>query len=98
MNFKVYVTSDAQKQIEESFVYYKNKVSTVVANKFKKEIAVSYRSLAINPFYKIRVNIYRAIPLNKFPFLVFYEVDEVLKEVKVLAIFNTNQSESKYPQ
>lgn len=98
MNFKVYVTSDAQKQIEESFVFYKNRASNVVANKFKKELATSYKSLAINSFYEIRENIYRAIPLNKFPFLVFYEVDEVLKEVKVLAIFNTNQSESKYPQ
>lgn len=98
MSFNIQVSPSTQLSIEETFSYYKNKVSPTIAKKFTAEISKAYNSLSINPFYQIRLNNYRAYPLKKFPFIIFYEVDEDLKEVKIIAIFNTKKSMEKYPK
>lgn len=98
MSYKIYVTPIAQAHIQEAYSYYKNKASISVAKSFKKELGDAYKSLAVNPFYELRTQNFRAIPLKKFPYFIFYEVNENLKEVKIVAIFNTSQSTEKYPK
>jgi len=36
--------------------------------------------------------------LKKYPYLVFYKVDDTKREIIIKAIFNTNQDTSKYPK
>lgn len=83
---------------KKHIVIIKTTVSIKVAQSFKNELGVAYKSLAINPFYELRTQNFRAIPLKKFPYFIFYEVDEQRKEVKIVAIFNTSQSTEKYPK
>jgi len=97
MKYKIQVTPLAQSSIEENFLFYKNKVSKSIAKKFSIEISNSYKALSINPFYQFRVNQYRGYPLKKFPFILFFEINEDLKEVKIVAIFNTNRNSTNYP-
>jgi len=40
---------------------------------------------------------YKALPLKHFPFLLFFEVLEKQRVVKILALFNTSQNPEKYP-
>lgn len=98
MNYKVIVSPLAQSQIDEHYIFYKNNVSKLVAQNFQKELSNSYKTLKSNPFFTIYNNLYRILPLNKFPYIIFYEVNEVQKIVKVVAIFNTNQNTVKYPK
>lgn len=40
---------------------------------------------------------FRAVPMKKFPFLVFYTLNEDKKLVIIKAVFHTSQSPDKYP-
>lgn len=36
--------------------------------------------------------------MKKYPYFVFYKVDDTKREIIIKAIFNTNQDTSKYPK
>ena len=97
MTYNLIITPKAHSQIESHYIFYKNNVSKTVAQKFQKELLSSYKSLIINPFYKRYNDNYRVFPLSKFPFIIFYELDEIQKLIKIVAVFNTKQDTSKYP-
>jgi plasmid stabilization system protein ParE len=97
MTYKLIVTPIAQEQLEEAFIYYRRKASENVAKNFRKSIIKVYKTLETNPFFEIRTLNYRAIPIKNFPYLVFFELNEIEKVVKILAIFNTNLNTDKYP-
>ena len=77
--------------------YYMENASFLVASEFYDELQDCYKNLELNPFNQIRIKSYRAVPLNKFPYLVFYELDENELHVRILAVFNTNQDPNKWP-
>jgi hypothetical protein len=47
--------------------------------------------LIINPFYEIKYNEIRNIPLEKFPFKVLFRVNEIEKIVFVEAVISDKQ-------
>lgn len=97
MRYNVKLVTDAKKDFAEAHRYYL-KISRKTASNFGKDVKAAIGHLEINPFYEIRTENFRAIPLKTFPFLLFFEVNEAAKEVKVVAIFNTNQDTEKYPR
>jgi hypothetical protein len=98
MAYKVVVESGAQADIDKAFEYYISVTDNdkVLINLWN-DIEHSYSALKINPFYQIRCKHYRALPLKNFPYLLFFEVLEKQRIVKVLALFNTQQDSKKYP-
>lgn len=98
MAYKVVVEPDAQDDIDEAFEYYLSVTDNakVITNLYN-DIEQAYDALKINPFYQIRSKQYKAIPLKNFPYLLFFEVLEKQRIVKVLALFNTLQNPEKYP-
>ncbi|MBC7555349.1 MAG: type II toxin-antitoxin system RelE/ParE family toxin, partial [Chryseobacterium sp.] len=40
---------------------------------------------------------FRAVPLKKYPFLIFYLVDTEKKIIVISRIFHTSQNPEKYP-
>ena len=97
MLFEVYFTPTAENQILETHKYYTENVSDVIAEKFYLDLQHALDVLEINPFFQIRAKNYRAYPLRKFPFLIFYEVLEEKRAVKVLSVFNTSKNPSNWP-
>ncbi|WP_213521434.1 hypothetical protein [Nonlabens sp.] len=67
-----------------------------VLKDFDKEIEVAYTALELNPFFKVRYKNVRGLPLKKFPFIIFYTLDEVNKIVEIRSVFNTHQDPAKY--
>ena len=98
MRFRLIVESDAQLDIEQACEFYKNLPNSRIEKNFLDDIKNTYKALKINPFYQIRTKGFRAIPLKSFPFLLFFEVDESVKTIKIIALFNTHQDPEKYPQ
>jgi hypothetical protein len=98
MRFKIIVESDAQLDIEQACEFYKKLPYSRIEKIFLEDIKNTYKALKINPFYQIRTKKYRAIPLKNFPFLLFFEVDESVMTVKIIALFNTHQDPENYPQ
>jgi hypothetical protein len=72
-------------------------INRKVATSFGKEVKAVIKHLELNPFYQKINEKYRTIPVNKFPYLLFFELNEQNKEVKVIAIFNTHQNTEKHP-
>ena len=97
MPFEIVVTSPAETDIVESYRYYFSEASAKVADSFMEDLNHSFDMLEINPFYQIRTKTYRAIPLKSFPFLIFFEVLEDRKIVKVLRVFNTKLNPKSWP-
>ncbi|PKP24010.1 MAG: plasmid stabilization protein, partial [Bacteroidetes bacterium HGW-Bacteroidetes-2] len=62
-----------------------------------KEYRKIYKALQINPFYQFHDTNYRFLPFDKFPYIVFFIVDEPSKTVFLNAIFHASQNPSKYP-
>ena len=98
MTYKVIVEPAAQDDIDMAFEYYGKLTDddTLIMNLYK-DIELAYHALKINPFYQIRVKNYRGLPLKKFPYILFFEVLEKQKIVKIIALFNTPQHPDKYP-
>ena len=95
MAYKIEVSPIASQNIEEAISYYLNHVSKKVAADFLKDYKNTYKSLQKNPFYQYHDNNYRFLPFKKFPFIVFFMVDETNQIVYIKAVFNTHQNPKK---
>ncbi|MEO8255286.1 MAG: type II toxin-antitoxin system RelE/ParE family toxin [Flavobacterium sp.] len=77
----------AEQDLNEIANYYKN-LSNDLGDKFYFEIRKVIESLKINPFYQEDCNNIRKIPVQKFPYKVYFKVDEENKIVYVESIIS----------
>lgn len=96
MDYKIIVSPRAQIEIEDIADYYAQ-ISFSVLNKFYAELENAYSFLKISPYFQTRYKSFKAVPIRKFPYLIFFTIDEKAKIVKVLSCFNTSRSTTKYP-
>lgn len=94
--YRVEISLNAQDELEIAQLYYSS-ISKKTAEKFVKNVAKTYHFLQTNPFFSTRYKNYRAVTIGKFPYLLFYEIDEVNKKVYILSCFQTFQNPDKYP-
>jgi mRNA-degrading endonuclease RelE of RelBE toxin-antitoxin system len=73
--------------LNEIAIYYK-KISNELGDKFYNEVRNVIESLKINPFYQTDFNNIRKIHVQKFPYKVFFKVDEEKKIVYIEAIIS----------
>ena len=97
MGYEIKILPEALNDINNAFEYYE-KISFKVLNSFKNELEENYNKLEINPFYQIKFKYLRVIPFKNFPYIIFFEVDEVTKIVYVYSVFHTFQNPNKYPK
>ena len=88
MNYKVIISPIASKNLENAVEYYLDKAGKKVALDFLKNFRNSFKALKINPFYRFHDNNYRFLPFSKFPFIIFFIVDEQSKTVFINAVFH----------
>lgn len=82
--------------IQEAIDYYESKQSGL-GEYFYQVIDEHLDTLSKNPFFEIRYKDYRGLPIKKFPFIIFYFIDEKVKTVYIMSVFNTSLNPSKYP-
>lgn len=96
MNYKIIISPIASKNIEDAVEYYIKEATKKVASGFS-DFKETYKALQKSPFYQFHDKNYRFIPLTKFPYDVFFIVDESSKTVFLNAVFHTSQNRAKYP-
>jgi hypothetical protein len=96
MAYKISFSEIAVEHIEQAITYY-NETAPHATNKFKGQLNHALNVLEIWPFFQIKYEKIRALPLKSMPFIVMYSVDEKLRMVYVYAVFNTYQNPRKYP-
>ena len=97
MIFEIVIEPRALLDIQDAIDYYESKQAGL-GDYFYQEIDEHLELLSENPFFQIRYKDYRGLPIKKFPFIIFYFIDEKLKKVYVLSIFNTSMNPLKYPK
>lgn len=96
MIFNVVIEPRALVDIQDAIDYYDSKKSGL-GEYFYQMIDEHLDTISRNPFFEIRYKDYRGLPVKKFPFIIFYFIDEELKTVHILSVFNTSLNPSKYP-
>ncbi|UUF12145.1 MULTISPECIES: type II toxin-antitoxin system RelE/ParE family toxin [Flavobacterium] len=96
MIFNIVIEPRALVDIQEAIDYYESKQNGL-GEYFYQVIDEHLDTLSENPFFEIRYKDYRGLPTKKFPFIIFYFIDENVKTVYVMSVFNTSLNPSKYP-
>jgi hypothetical protein len=96
MIFNIVIEPRALVDIQEAIDYYESKQNGL-GEYFYQVIDEHLDTLSKNPFFEIRYKDYRGLPTKKFPFIIFYFIDETVKTVYVMSVFNTSLNPSKYP-
>lgn len=97
MAFKIIISSEAKKDLEYSYLFYSERVNKSVAKNFIIDFKNSIKTLSKNPFFRIWFEDVCGKPLKKFPFILFYTIDESVKIIVITRVFHTSQNPEKYP-
>jgi hypothetical protein len=96
--YKFIINEEAFFEIENAFDYYAEVGGMMLANKFNEELNEAYHIITSNPNFQIRSGKFRGFPLQKFPYILFFEITESKKEIKLLSVFNTYQNHKTWPK
>ncbi|MFY7742955.1 MAG: type II toxin-antitoxin system RelE/ParE family toxin [Flavobacterium sp.] len=97
MEYKIVVSTLALEDIEKITDFYESINIQIVIN-FLDELEETYKTIQTNPYFQVKYKSYRSIPLKIFPFILIFEMNEDLKEVRILSCFHTSRSTKKYPK
>jgi|SRR5690554_6977022 len=97
MLFKVSVLLQAQREIDEAIEYYAE-ISPSIPPKFIHDLEVAYNTLSETPYYQKRYLNLRGFPMKRFPFILFFTIDEKQQKVRIVSCFHTSKNPDKYPK
>ncbi|WP_435525902.1 type II toxin-antitoxin system RelE/ParE family toxin [Chryseobacterium indoltheticum] len=97
MEFKILVSKEAQSDLENAFLYYRENVNKKVATEFLKDFRKTPTAIWQNPYFKIWHDDFRGKLMKKHPFIIFYLMDIKENTIIVSRIFHTSQNPEKYP-
>ena len=97
MDYKIRISPIAKANIKDAVSYYKNEVSIKVALNFVKDYEQTLQKIKQNPFYQIYYKNFRGLPFKKYPYIIFFQVDENRKFISINAVFQGNQDIDKRP-
>lgn len=97
MAYKIIVSPRAQNEIIKAIDYYFER-SEDAPNNFITQLEQNYAYLANNPFFIIRYKNVRSLKLKKFPYSLYFTVNEKTEVVEVLSCFHNKLSPKKRPK
>lgn len=97
MAYKVIVSPRAQKEIEDSIDYYSQN-SINAPYHFVSALEEAYRTLENDPLTRIRYKKVRALKLRKFPYLLYFVINERTLVVRVLSCFHDKRNPKSRPR
>lgn len=96
--YDLVINENAYLEIEEAYHYYFTEASPLIAERFNQELNQAYEAIKLNPKFQTRSGKFKGFPLKEFPFILFFEIIETKKEIKLLAVFNTYKDSEKWPK
>ncbi len=98
MAYKIIVSPRAQKEIENAIDYYAL-YNVDAPTKFIGTLREAYATLTINPFLnRVRYKNIRALRLIKFPYALYFDVNQSKNIVKILSCFHNKRNPDKRPK
>jgi toxin ParE1/3/4 len=96
MAYKIIVSPRAQKEIENAIDFYAL-YSTDAPMNFISLLSEAYATLQATPFFRVRYKNIRAIKIKKFPYSLYFTINEDKNSVRVLACFHNKRNPDKRP-
>ena len=97
MKYKIRILPSAQNDVLLSASWY-NKKQKNLGKEFIKRIKEVKKILEINPHFFKRYKNIHTLPLEQFPFLVHFVIDEKKKQITIYAILHTSLNPDNYPE
>ncbi|TDD96941.1 hypothetical protein [Flavobacterium cellulosilyticum] len=97
MIYKVVIEPRAILDIQDAINYYDSKQDGL-GELFYQVVDQHIKTLTKSPFFQVRYKDYHGFPIRKFPFIILYFIDEKLKTIFIMSVFNTSLNPSKYPK
>ena len=95
MVYPVIFATGAKNELQDSYYWYEEQQKGL-GERFLLIIERAVSLLAKFPFaFPEKIKTYREYSINKFPYVMIYEVDNEHNTVYILHIFNTYQNEEK---
>jgi len=96
MAYRIIVSPRAQKEIQDGIDYYALH-SVDAPHNFINILNITYKILEEKPFLRIRYKNVRAFKIRKFPFLLYFVINERDNTVKILSCFHNKRNPKKRP-
>jgi len=93
--WSVLLSPKATIQIREAALYYNSK-SKGLGKRFHGEINICLTQLVVNPYFQIRYDEIRCLPVSVFPYMLHFDLNEGLQKVLVYAVVCTLQNPDDY--
>ncbi|WP_447767057.1 type II toxin-antitoxin system RelE/ParE family toxin [Sphingobacterium faecium] len=97
MAYNILITPAARKHIEEATAYYMEHASKKVALKFLQDYKKAVADILKVRYFQVFYLNFRGRMLTKFPYIVFYTLDDEQELIIIKAVFHTAQAPQKYP-
>jgi toxin ParE1/3/4 len=97
MDYKITVSPRAQKEIENAIDYYALYSVNAPAN-FIKSLKMAYNTLEINPFFNVQYKNIRSLKLKRFPYSLYFTINEDQNIIRVIACFHNKRNPNKRPK
>jgi hypothetical protein len=96
MGFSLFIDPRAFQDIQDAIHFYEERKPGLELD-FMLELEYQFQILVKNPWFRVRYKQVRCLPLNKFPFMVHFILDEQQNSVIVLAVLNTSLNPKSWP-
>ena len=97
MAYKIIVSPRAHKEIENAIDYYALYSANAPLN-FIIALKETYITLGISPFHIICYKNVRALKIKKFPYSLYFIINENKNIVRVLSCFHNKRNPDKRPR
>jgi toxin ParE1/3/4 len=91
MAFSLEIDPKAIGDIQQAIDYY-DEQQVGLGERFEATLNKHFLSLRKNPFFSLRYDQVRCLPLKKFPYMVHFTVDEENSLVTIRAVFHTSMN------
>ena len=96
MVYKIIVSPRAQNEIVKAIDFYAIR-SVDAPNNFILQLQKGYGVLAISPFFRVQYKSVRALKLKRFPYSLYYTINENQNSLRVLSCFHNKRNPKKRP-
>lgn len=96
MDYKIIVSPLAQDEIIRAIDFYA-KDNAEAPNNFILQLEKVYGTLSKNPFFRVCYKEVRVITLRRFPYSLFYIIDENKNNIRVLSCFHNKRNPRRRP-
>ena len=96
MSYKIIISPKAQNEIEESYDFYSGRTKFSATN-FISSLTETYNILSLHPHFQFAYENIRAVKIKKYPFALYFVIDESTSIVRILACFHTSRNPLNRP-